>query len=127
MITYVILGCTAILSVALLISAIRIRDRIKHAEPDRIRAKLFLRYDIFKRTTLFFIDGSIIIFFVQVMNIFIGIRDLNLIYHQIMLVASVVSMLIIGYCFVHINCLVGISENRRRSKLERWIYGDDME
>jgi len=75
---------------------------------------------------MFFIDGSIIVFFVQVMNIRIGIRDLNLIFHQIILVAGVMSMLIIGYCFVHINCLVGIPGNRRRSKLERRIYGDDM-
>jgi len=125
MIGHVIIASMAILSAALLISAIRVRNIIKHADPDRIRAHLFLRYDIFKRTTLFFIDGSIIVFFVQVMNILIGIRDLNLIHHQVMLVASVMSMLVIGYYFVHINHMMGIHVEQRRSELERWIYGDD--
>jgi len=125
MITHVILGCTAVLSTALLIYAIRLRNKIIHAEHDRIRANLFLCYDVFKRTTLFFIDGSIIVFFVQVTNILIGMRYLNLIHHQIILVISVTSMLIIGYCFVHINCLVSMPANQRSSKLERWIFGDD--
>jgi len=126
MLTYVILACTAVLSAALLISAIKARNTIKNGKTDRTHANLILRHYVFKQSILFIIDGSIIIFFIQVMNIFINLWGLNIVYHKVMMMANVVCMLIIGYAFVHINCLLGIPENRRRSALERWIFGDGM-
>lgn len=116
----------AVLSTALLSTAIKMRNTIKNENPDKMRASMFLRYDVFKRTNLFIIDGSIIVFFIQVMNIAIGISDFNVIFEQVMPVINVISLLVIGYIFVHLIQTVRVPDyNSRRSELEHYIYGDD--
>ncbi|MBN2488348.1 MAG: hypothetical protein JXA98_04910 [Methanosarcinaceae archaeon] len=126
MINQVIFVCMAVLSTALLSTAIKMRNTIKNENPDKMRASMFLRYDVFKRTNLFIIDGSIIVFFIQVMNIAIGISDFNVIFEQVMPVINVISLLVIGYIFVHLIQTVRVPDyNSRRSELEHYIYGDD--
>ena len=56
MLNYVIYASMGILSFALMVSFIKIRNIVKNGNPDLIRASLFLRYGVFKRTTLFVID-----------------------------------------------------------------------
>jgi len=126
MITHVIFACMAILSTALIISAFRMRNQIKNENADKLRATLFLHYDIFKQTNLYIIDGSIIVFFVQVMNIITGIQDLNHIFRQVMPVVNTISMLIIGYILVHMIHTMSLPKrSSTRSGLERCIFGDD--
>jgi len=126
MITHVIFACMAILSTALIISAFRMRNLIKNENPDKLRATLFLHYDTFKRTNLYIIDGSIIVFFVQVMNIITGIQDLDHIFRQVMPVVNTISMLIIGYILVHMIHTMSLPKrSSTRSGLERCIFGDD--
>ena len=126
MITQVIFVCMAVLSTALLSTAIKMRNTIKNENPDKMRASMFLRYDVFKRTNLFIIDGSLIVFFIQVMNVAIGISDLNIVFDEIMPLINVISLLIIGYIFVHLVRTVRVPDyNSRRSALELYIYGDD--
>jgi len=116
----------AVLSTALLSTAIKMRNTIKNENPDKMRASMFLRYDVFKRTNLFIIDGSLIVFFIQVMNVAIGISDLNIVFDEIMPLINVISLLIIGYIFVHLVRTVRVPDyNSRRSALELYIYGDD--
>jgi len=126
MITHVIFACMTILSAALIISAFRMRNLIKNENPDKLRATLFLHYDIFKRTNLYIIDGSIIVFFVQVMNIITGIQDMDHIFRQVMPVVNMISMLIIGYILVHMIHTMSLPKrSSTRSGLERCIFGDD--
>lgn len=115
-----------ILSSALMVSFIKIRNIVKNGNPDRIRASLFLRYGVFKRTTLFIIDGMTFIFFVQVINMLFGLQYLTIFYHQVMIIASLICLIVIGYAFIHLNQTVTFkSYNPARNELERWIYGDD--
>ena len=126
MLYYVIYASMGLLSIALMVSFIKVRSVLKNGDPDRIRASLFLRYDVFKRTTLFVIDGMAFIFFVQVINMLFGLQYLTIFYHQIMIVASLICLIVIGYSFVHLNQTVMFqSYNPARNELERWIYGDD--
>lgn len=126
MLYYVIYASMGLLSIALMVSFIKVRSVLKNGDPDRIRASLFLRYDVFKRTTLFVIDGMAFIFFVQVINMLFGLQYLTIFYHQIMIVASLMCLIVIGYSFVHLNQTVMFqSYNPARNELERWIYGDD--
>ena len=126
MLYYVIYASMGLLSIALMVSFIKVRSVLKNGDPDRIRASLFLRYDVFKRTTLFVIDGMAFIFFVQVINMLFGLQYLTIFYHQIMIVASLICLIVIGYSFVHLNQTVMFqSYNPAHNELERWIYGDD--
>ena len=115
-----------ILSSALMVSFIKIRNIVKNGDPDLIRASLFLRYGVFKRTTLFIIDGMTFIFFVQIINMLFGLQYLTIFYHQVMIIASLICLIVIGYSFIHLNQTVTFkSYNPARNELERWIYGDD--
>ena len=126
MLDYVIYSSMGILSIALMVSFIRVRSIVKNGNPDRIRASLFLRFDVFKRTTLFVIDGMIFVFFVQIINMLFGLQHLTIFYHQIMTIASLICLIVIGYIFVHVNQTVMFkSHGPARSELERWIYGDE--
>lgn len=126
MLNYVIYTSMGILSFALLVSFIKMRNIVKNGDPDRIRASLFLRYDVFKRTTLFIIDGMTFIFFVQVINMLFGLQYLTIFYHQVMIIVSLICLIVIGYGFIHLNQTVTFkSYNPARNELERWIYGDD--
>ncbi len=126
MLNYVIYASMGILSFILMVSFIKIRNIVKNGNPDLIRASLFLRYGVFKQTTLFIIDSMIFIFFVQVINILFGLQYITSFYHQIMIIASLICLIVIGYSFVHLNQTVMFqSHNPARNELERWIYGDD--
>ncbi len=126
MLNYVIYSSMGMLSIALMISFVRVRNVVKNGNPDRIRASLFLRYDVFKRTTLFVIDGMIFVFFVQVINMLFGLQYVTIFYHQAMIIASLICLIVIGYSFVHLNQTVMFkSYSLTRSELERWIYGDE--
>lgn len=126
MLSYGIFVCMTVLLVTLLFFAIKVRNVVKNGNADKIHASLFLRYDVFKPTTLFIIDGLIFVFVGQAIYIFIGLQHLNIIYHQIMLLASLMCLLVIGYNFMHIKHTVTISSNNSMcNELERWICGDD--
>jgi hypothetical protein len=126
MLNYVIYTSMGILSSALMVSFIKIRNIVKNGDPDLIRASLFLRYGVFKRTTLFIIDGMTFIFFVQIINMLFGLQYLTIFYHQVMSIASLICLIVIGYSFIHLNQTVTFkSYNPARNELERWIYGDD--
>ena len=101
MLNYVIYASMGILSSALMVSFIKIRNIVKNGNPDRIRASLFLRYGVFKRTILFIIDGMTFIFFVQVINMLFGLQYLTIFYHQVMIIASLICLIVIGYAFIH--------------------------
>lgn len=127
MLNYVVYASMGILSIALLVSFVKIRIIIKNGDSNRIRASLFLRYDAFKRTTLFIVDTMTFVFFVQVANMLFGLQHITAFYHQIMIITSLICLIVIGYGFVHLNQTVIIqSYNPTRSELERWIYGDDQ-
>ena len=128
MLNYVIYSSMGMLSIALMISFIKVRSVVKNGNPDRIRASLFLRYDVFRRTTLFVMDGMIFIFFVQVINMLFGLHYLTIFYHQAMIIASLICLIVIGYSFVHLNQTVMFQNySPARSELERWIYGDERQ
>ena len=103
MLSYVLYVGVGILSIALMVFFVKIRKIVKNGNSDRIRASLFLRYDAFERTILFILDGTIIIFFVQVINMLFGLQYLTIFYHQVMIIASLICLIIIGYSFVRLN------------------------
>ena len=124
MLSYEIFVCITVLLVTLLFFTIKVRNVVKNGNADKIHVSLFLRYDAFKPTTLFIINGLIFVFVGQAINIFIGLQHLNIIYHQIMPLASLMCLLVIGYNFMHIKHTVTIfSNNSMCNKLERWICG----
>ena len=127
MLNYVVYTSMGILSIALLVSFVKVRSIVKNGDHDRIRASLFLRYDVFKRTSLFIIDAMTFVFFVQAVNLLFGLQHITIFYHQIMIIASLICLIVIGYSFVYLNQTVMIqSYNPTRNELERWIYGDDQ-
>lgn len=124
MLSYGIFVCIAILLVTLLFFAINVRCVVKNGDADKIHVSLFLRYDVFKPITLFIIDGFIFVFVGQAINIFIGLQHLNIIYHQIMLLASLMCLLVIGYNLMYIkHTMTFFSNNSMCNELERWICG----
>lgn len=126
MLNYVIYTSMGILSIILITAFVKIRNLVKNGDPDRIRASLFLRYDVFKRTTLIIIDGMTFIFLVQIINMAFGLQHITIFYHQIMIIASLACLFVIGYSFIHLNKTVMLkSFNSTFNNLERWIYGND--
>lgn len=128
MLNNVIYVNTGLLTIALIIYFVKIRSVVKNGDRDRIRASLFLRYDRFKRTILFIIDAMTFVFIVQVVNMLYGLQYLTTFYYQIMIIASLISLIVIGYSFVHLNQIVMIQKySLMRNELERWIYDDNQE
>lgn len=126
MLNYIIYISMGILFVALMVSFTRVRNMVKNGNPDLVRAGLFLQYNRSRRTILFVIDGLILVFFVQAANMFLGLQHLTNFYYEVMIGASLICLILIGYTFIHLSRMVmKHSYNPAHSDLERRTCSDD--
>ena len=120
MINYVILVCVAMLSFTMLMAGFRAQNALKYEDSDKMRSGLFLQYDVFKRNTLVIINGVLVVLFVQLMGILFSIQDIYQIHRQMMLIASVVSLFMVGFILIHLNNVVCFTKPDSTSNVSEW-------
>lgn len=120
MINYVILVCVTMLSFTMLMAGFRAQNALKYEDSDKMRSGLFLQYDVFKRNTLFIIKGVLVVLFVQLMGILFSIQDIYQVHRQMMLIASVVSLFMVGFILTHLNNVVSFTEPDSANNASEW-------
>ena len=120
MINYVILVCVTMLSFTMLIACFSAQNALKYEDSDKMRSGLFLQYDAFKRNTLFIIKGVLVVLFIQLMGILFSIQDIYQVHRQMMLFASVVSLLMVGFILLHLNNVVSFTKSDSASNVSEW-------
>lgn len=98
----------------------RAQSTLKHEDSDKMRSRLFLQYDSFKRNTLFIIKGVLVVLFVQLIGILFSIQDIYQVHRQIMFIASVFSLFIVGFILVHLNNVVSFSKPDSVKSVNEW-------
>ncbi len=120
MINYVILVCVTMLSFTMLMAGFRAQNALKYEDSDKMRSGLFLQYDVFKRNTLVIINGMLVVLFVQLMGILFSIQDIYQVHRQMMLIASVVSLFMVGFILTHLNNVVSFTEPDSANNASEW-------
>lgn len=120
MIDNAILVCTIMLSFTILIAGFKVQNALKHEDSDKMRSGLFLQYDIFKRNTRVIVNGVLVVLFVQFMGILFSIQDIFQVHRQIMLIASVVSLFMIGFVLIHLNNVVSFTKPNSVNSANEW-------
>ena len=120
MINYVILVCVAMLSFTMLMAGFRAQNALKYEDSDKMRSGLFLQYDAFKRNTLVIINGVLVVLFIQLMGILFSIQDIYQVHRQMMLIASVVSLVMVGFILLHLNNVVFFNKPDSASNAGEW-------
>lgn len=120
MINYVILVCVTMLSFTMLMAGFRAQNALKYEDSYTMRSGLFLQYDVFKRNTLVIINGMLVVLFVQLMGILFSIQDIYQVHRQMMLIASVVSLFMVGFILTHLNNVVSFTEPDSANNASEW-------
>lgn len=120
MIDYIILVCVAMLSFTMLMSGFRAQNTLKYEDSDKMRSGLFLQYDVFKRNTLFIIKGVLVVLFVQLIGILFSIQDIYQVHRQMMLIASVFSLFMVGIILSHLNNVVSFTKPDSANSVNEW-------
>ena len=108
------------LSFTMLMAGFRAQNALKFEDSDKMRSVLFLQYDVFKRNTLLIINSVLVVLFVQLMGILFSVQDIYQVHRQMMLIACVVSLFMVGFILFHLNNVVSFTKLDSSNNASEW-------